>query len=1003
MLSKLLDKLGDWNPQLFREIKGRLTVRKVAIVTFFSLIAQGILIFLFWTTLPAVSDEISFYGPYCANFVRRDSRRYCQAIDWTEWWYDIFSHLSWIFLISLVLVGIYLLVEDIAKEKRLGTLNFISLSPQSSQKILLGKLLGVPILLYLVIALALPLHFWSAYQANAVSDLVIWYGLLIAISSLFYSGSLVFAFLGGNHAWLATILGGIFLWPISRIILLVTELRHVAVENLKWLTFPELGDAVLVAYGLLLYRCLFRSYFFWQITNRLFRNPTATILSKKQSYFWVAESQIFVLGFCWYLINSTSKSDFQAGLYFVCSFNLICFLILIACLSPHRQTLQDWARYQHQQKTKALISDLIWGEKSPALLAIAINLVIAAAIWVPWILLSRQEASAKEQYFISLMMTFIIILIYAVLAQINLLKKSKKHVLQTALILICLFFVLPVTFAFVGSNPYNEPFLWLFSPIAFVAVESASTTQIFIAFIAHLSVLGFLSWQLTRKLKKLGASTSKSLIIYNYGVIKMFSQLLDKLGNWNPQLFREIKGRLTRRNVAIATILSLIAQGLMLIAWGESWHNLFRCLSWGFLIILVLGGIYMLLADIAKENRLGTLHFISSSPQSSQKILLGKLLGVPILLYLAIPLSLPLHLWSAYRANLSFHLVLIWYGIFIAISCFFYTLFLAIASLEGIHGFLAICVGAFFLLPLSGFIFLVTEEFYIAIEHLKWFAFPKLGDAVLIAYGLLLYCSFLRSYLFWQIANRFFRNPKATILSKKQSYFWVAEFQIFLLGFCWNLMDTANKSYFQIGFYFVCGINLICFLLVITCLSPQRQTLQEWVRYRHQQANSSKGLIHDLISGEKSPALLAIAINLVITAAIWVPWILLSRQEASAKEQYFISLMMTSIVILIYAVLAQIHLLKKSKKRALQTALILICLFFVLPVTFGLVGSNPYNEPFLWLFSPIAFVAVESASTTQIFIGFIAHLSVLGFLSWQLTRKLKKFGESTSKSLISSQ
>lgn len=44
----------------------------------------------------------------------------------------------------------------------------------------------------------------------------------------------------------------------------------------------------------------------------------------------------------------------------------------------------------------------------------------------------------------------------------------------------------------------------------------------------------------------------------------MFSTLLDRLGNWNPQLLRELKGRLKPRNVIITIALSLVSQLMLL-------------------------------------------------------------------------------------------------------------------------------------------------------------------------------------------------------------------------------------------------------------------------------------------------------------------------------------------------------------------------------------------------------------------------------------------------------
>ena len=39
--------------------------------------------------------------------------------------------------------------------------------------------------------------------------------------------------------------------------------------------------------------------------------------------------------------------------------------------------------------------------------------------------------------------------------------------------------------------------------------------------------------------------------------------ILTNIWEWNPQLFREIKGRLKTRNIAIATAIALIGQGLI--------------------------------------------------------------------------------------------------------------------------------------------------------------------------------------------------------------------------------------------------------------------------------------------------------------------------------------------------------------------------------------------------------------------------------------------------------
>lgn len=42
---------------------------------------------------------------------------------------------------------------------------------------------------------------------------------------------------------------------------------------------------------------------------------------------------------------------------------------------------------------------------------------------------------------------------------------------------------------------------------------------------------------------------------------------INRIGDWNPQLLREIKGRLKTRNVAIASAISLLGQLLFVMSY----------------------------------------------------------------------------------------------------------------------------------------------------------------------------------------------------------------------------------------------------------------------------------------------------------------------------------------------------------------------------------------------------------------------------------------------------
>jgi len=59
-----LDRVGDWNPQLFREIKGRLKVRNVALAVATSLLGQLVL-FLYWLGQVPNSENTYWGDQYC--------------------------------------------------------------------------------------------------------------------------------------------------------------------------------------------------------------------------------------------------------------------------------------------------------------------------------------------------------------------------------------------------------------------------------------------------------------------------------------------------------------------------------------------------------------------------------------------------------------------------------------------------------------------------------------------------------------------------------------------------------------------------------------------------------------------------------------------------------------------------------------------------------------------------------------------------------------------------
>lgn len=514
-----LYRLSDWNPQFFREVKGRLKSRNLGITVTASLLLQVLVLFLFWGQLPG-PDSLS--SQYCTGkmdyyrvfvCINRDSFG-TPAINWTLWWADVFRVFSWALPFVLLIAGVYMLIGDLSKEEKRGTLNFIRLSPQLSDRILIGKILGVPIIPYLVVALAVPLHLWTAIAGGiSLKTVLAIYLLTAAACGFYYAGALLFAFLGGFQGWV----GAIVVWVTFSIFFQVMNYggdRSIVVPSIYFNT--PIGSSLMLSllFGLITFGV--GTYWVWQAVNRRFRNPNATLLSKRQSYLATASFEVWLLGF---VVRGASDYPRPFEELAVVSFvNLLWFMVMIAALIPQRQMLLDWARYRRERVSsskrfwsRSIMTDLLWGEKSPALVAMALNLGIAIAIFTPWIL-AWSERSLQVRAIASLGLGATFILICATIAQMILFMKSPRRTMFTAIAIGGLVAFPPVILGMLSLYPHAAPIAWLFSAFAIAAVESASLPMIFVSFLGHLSILSLLNIRIARQLKKAGESESKALL-----------------------------------------------------------------------------------------------------------------------------------------------------------------------------------------------------------------------------------------------------------------------------------------------------------------------------------------------------------------------------------------------------------------------------------------------------------------------------------------------------------
>lgn len=554
MIAKVIDRLGEWNPQLFRELKGKLKTRNILIATAISLFGQ-LLIYLFHNSqLPNPDLDYASNNTYCAKNIN-DYQCLTDSfgnwiINWDRWWLDVFIFISIIGILALLVVGSYMLIADLANEERRGTLDFIRLSPQSFRSILIGKILGVPILLYWVSFLAIPLHLGAGKAAHLPLSLILGFYLVLVFSCIFfYSVSLLYGFissgLGSFQAWLGSgfLLISLFFmmgitwsnsspqhtpadWlkffypgtmlaylvdasplPIDKIAYLYPE----AVTKITWYDLP-LWSNVWFGIGIILANYVFWTYWFWQGLARRFYDPSATIVSKSNSY-WISSSlAMMLLGFV--LQENEAYSIFNNFGILSC-FYLALFLIAIAALSPHRQTLQDWARYRHQMKAgaeiKSLWHDLVWGEKSPSTLAIAINLAITTIVLLTGILL-LPLAEYKIRVILGLFLQCSIILIYATIAQIILLMKGNKRGIWASGTVSAMVILPTVVFGLLQMLPDRVPNIWLFSALPLLGTERATINVILLSALTQWLAIAFTGFRLTKTLHYCGRSATKALL-----------------------------------------------------------------------------------------------------------------------------------------------------------------------------------------------------------------------------------------------------------------------------------------------------------------------------------------------------------------------------------------------------------------------------------------------------------------------------------------------------------
>jgi hypothetical protein len=549
---QILNQIGDWNPQLFRELKGKLKNRNLLICLAIALLAQIMFIAFFTLLLPDTNAPVNPNRGVSSSFCFSQKEVYGDSnlcslplkINWEAWWLEQFLVLSWS-LPSLIgaAAGAFLVI-DIAQESSRGTLNFIRLSPQSGRSILWGKLLGVPSLVYFLLLLIMPLHLVTAIGGGVSGYFLVSYYLMLSLgffmlhSLAMLLGLMVgstggtnqlpivagvavgFLYLGAIPSYM--ILNSVTTWAKFNRFIYTSELG----SDLQWFMI-SIAKNPWTANLFAIISVLIVSQAIWSALERKFNIANRQILSKRQAYICIVFFQLFILGF--FVQNSSSFSlsglnkNFEykmMGLFLLNALSYIAFLTLIFTLTPQRQALLDWLRYRHlansgNKNKRSLWQDLVWHENSPSVVAIGICSLISAIILLPWAVWDNQlqlNANLNTnilKVFISQILSFVILAI--VYQSLVFWAKNKQQQIIAIVILLTLVIVPPL-FLYFTSLPKT---LWIIA--GYPAASWRNNFELSVHFLkvvfAQIGILSFFSFRLKGTLSQASLSQSKQIML----------------------------------------------------------------------------------------------------------------------------------------------------------------------------------------------------------------------------------------------------------------------------------------------------------------------------------------------------------------------------------------------------------------------------------------------------------------------------------------------------------
>lgn len=553
----VFDAVGDRNPQLLREWQGRLRTQNVVLTLVGAIAAQALVLLKGFGSLPSPANN-SISSRYCLPAATEPSLDFptCQLgdngqflMDWPLVFAEVFRDLSVVLVWGLIVIGVYLLAADISKESRRGTLTFLRMSPQSSRRILLGKLLGVPVLLYLACGVMLPLHFALGWLATYPPGLLLgFYGLLGAIAFCLYAAVLWLSLLTpgqGIQAALSSILAAVLLgagqlgygsgtttdWPKLFNPLQALNLWKVeswgdrttwllgdysSLSGLGWFLLP-IGKSAALYLAFASVHALLLGAWFWVALERKFQTPSRAPLGKAQSYGLTLCLSLLMAGFALQSSQSLQWWSYSISM-------LICAVILMFLLLPSRQAVLDWARYRHQQPRgqRGLLQELWSHDDSPMVLALGCNLAIMAGVFLGGIQVAKAsngnvltEARGTMLLLLGWLFAAAFMLLCATVVQRMALRDRPHERWLTFGVAVGLLLGWPLVLQLVASlDAYPSPWqeLWLITAFAQTVSWEMGFGEVGRAIAGHLILLTGTNTLLAKHIQHLGQSEWKALV-----------------------------------------------------------------------------------------------------------------------------------------------------------------------------------------------------------------------------------------------------------------------------------------------------------------------------------------------------------------------------------------------------------------------------------------------------------------------------------------------------------